>query len=59
MIDEEGHNGFGDGIVDVLFDYVEVGHDEALYHVCLSLLSEFRVVVDFDYARHGGKHVAG
>lgn len=59
VIDEEGHNGFGDGVIDVFLDYVEVRHDEALYHVCLGLFSEFWVVVDFDYAWHGGKHVAG
>lgn len=52
VIDKEGHNGLGDGVIDVLLDYVEVGHDEALYHVCLGLLSEFWVVVDLDYAWH-------
>lgn len=39
MVDQEGDDRFGDGIVDVLFDNVEVGCDESLDHLCFCLFS--------------------
>ena len=50
MVDQKSDNSLGNGIIDILLDHVEIGHDESLYHVCFSLLSEFRIVVDFDHS---------
>ena len=48
MVDQEGDDGLGNGVVDVLFDHVEVGNDESLDHVGFGLLPEFGVFVDSD-----------
>lgn len=48
VIDQEGDDRLGDGIVDVLFDYVEVGCNESLYHFCFCLFSLLWVLVHLD-----------
>jgi len=49
VVDEEGDDGLGDGVVDVLLDHVEVGDDEPLDHLGLGLLPELGVLVDLDH----------
>lgn len=57
MIDQEGNNRFGNGVIDVLFDHIEVRNDQSLYHLGLGLFPEFGVLGDLDDWRHAGEFV--
>jgi hypothetical protein len=57
VIDQEGNNRFGNGVVDVLFNYIEVRSDQSLYHLGFCLFPEFGVLGDLDDWRHTGEFV--
>lgn len=59
MIDEEGYDGFGNGVVDVFLNNIIVGSDQAFYHLGFSLFAQFGVFRDFNDWGHAGQFIAG
>ena len=58
MIHQESHDGFGNGIVNVLFYHIEIRSDQPFDHLGLSLFTKLRIVSDFNDCGHTGKFVA-